>query len=345
MVTEEKVEISINQVLKVLLLLSGVWAVCYYGATLILPLLVSVIIATLLNGPTERFKKWGFPNWLAISISLIVMTIVILLLFWLISSQIGNMAEDWPTIKEKATEKYTILNDSIQKTLGIDVENVVGNQLNFKEKLTSLSKALATSLSNLLSQSFLIMVYVVLFLMQKRMFMQFFKKLFTNPNAATDILTGSSKIINDYMFGKAKIMIFLFIIYYLGFLAGQVPFALFLAMFAALFSIIPYVGNLIGGGVAIILAYLYSGGTPALIVIAVISVAQLIENYILTPWIIGDEIDLNPFMTVFGVILLSTLWGVVGAIIALPILGILKVLFEHTKGMEAYSFLLKQHDT
>ena len=113
-------------------------------------------------------------------------------------------------------------------------------------------------------------------------------------------------------------------------------------MFAALFSIIPYVGNVIGGGVAVILSYLYAGTTPALIVIAVVSATQLVENYILTPWIIGDEINLNPFITVFGVILFSVLWGLVGAIIALPIIGVLKVVFEHTQGMEAYAHLLKK---
>jgi predicted PurR-regulated permease PerM len=254
------------------------------------------------------------------------------------------MADDWPTIKEKATEKYSLFNDWMKTTFQIDVGNLIGNKLNVSEKLKSLSKTFISSLSNLISQSFLILVYIVLFLMQKQMFIRFFKKLVKNNSAAVNILGGSSQIINDYMFGKGKIMFFLFIIYYLGFLLGQVPFALFLALFAALFSIIPYVGNLIGGGVAIILAYLYSGGTPALIVIAVIAATQLVENYVLTPWIIGDEIDLNPFMTVFGIILLSVLWGVVGAIIALPILGILKVLFEHTKGMEAYAFLLKQQE-
>lgn len=344
MANDEKIEISGNQALKALLLLTGLWVICYYGSILLLPLLVSVLIATLLDKPTQKFKKWGFPNWLAITVSLIIMTIVLFLLFWLISSQIGTMADDWPTIKEKAIEKYTLFNDWMKTTFQIDVGNLIDNKLNLTDKLKSLSKTFISSLSNLVSQSFLILVYIVLFMMQKQMFIRFFKKLVENDSAAINILRGSSQIINDYMFGKGKIMFFLFIIYYLGFLLGQVPFALFLALFAALFSIIPYVGNLIGGGVAIILAYLYSGGTPALIVIAVIAVAQLVENYVLTPWIIGDEIDLNPFMTVFGVILLSVLWGVVGAIIALPIMGILKVLFEHTRGMEAYAFLLKQHD-
>lgn len=341
---EEKIDISGNGLLKTVVLLSIIWVVLFYGSTLLLPLLVSALIATLLDKPKKLLKKWGLPDWLALTISVILLCIVLFLLVWLISSQLGNMADDWPTIKEKAIEKFNVISNWVQSTFKIDPAHLADNNFDFMDKIKNFSKAFIASLTNLFSQSFIIFIYIILFLMQKKMFIGFFKKLVKNEKAASRILVGSSQIINDYLFGKGKIMFFLFVIYYLGFSVGQVPFALFLALFAALFSIIPYVGNLIGGGVAMILAYLYSGGTPALIVIGVIAVAQLAENYILTPWIIGDEIDLNPFITVFGIILFSVLWGMVGAIIALPMLGVLKVLLAHTKGMEAYVFLLKKHD-
>lgn len=344
MLEDNKIDISEKYLLRAILLLSGIWVILFYGSSLLLPLLVAAIIATLLDKPTEKFKKWGLPNWLAITVSIVLTGIVLFLLFWLISSQIGNMADDWPDIKEKATEKYGLFSEWTKQTFQIDPAQFVDNNVDLADRLKSISKLFIASFTDLLTQAFIILIYTILFLMQKRMFIRFFKKLVKNGKAGSSILTGSSQIISNYMFGKGMIMFFLFIVYYLGFILGQVPFALFLALFAALFSIIPYVGNLIGGGVAIILAYLYSGGTPALIVIGVICVAQLLENYILTPWIIGDKIDLNPFITIFVVILLSVLWGVVGAIISLPILGVLKVLFEHTSGMEPYAFLLKKHE-
>lgn len=71
-------------------------------------------------------------------------------------------------------------------------------------------------------------------------------------------------------------------------------------------------------------------------------VTQIIENYVLTPWIVGDDIDLNPFTTIFGVLLFSTLWGVAGAVISLPVLGVIKVILNHTKGLEAYAYIMKK---
>ncbi|WP_026450218.1 AI-2E family transporter [Aequorivita capsosiphonis] len=343
--SESKINISGSYLIKALLILGGILAVFYVGAGLLMPLLVAVIIAILLDIPTKKFKQWGLPNWLSITLSVVLMLIAFFLLSWLISSQINNIAGDWPKIKDKASEKLNNLSQWANQNLNWDYQNYIENNKRLVQKTESLATAFLSSIFNLLSQSLIIFIYVILLLMQKRMFIGFFKKLSSNSAAMGSLLSESAKIISSYLLGKSKIMLFLFGIYYLGFTLGSVPFALFLALFAALFSIIPYVGNFIGGGIAVVLSYLYAGSTPALIVIGVITAAQLVENYILTPWIIGDEINLNPFMTVFGVILFSTLWGMVGAIISLPIIGVLKVIFEHTKGMEAYAHLLKRNDS
>jgi predicted PurR-regulated permease PerM len=344
LLTNSKIDISGSYLIKTLLIVGGILALCYIGESLVLPLLVAAIIAALLDKPTKKFKQWGLPNWLTIILSLLLMIIVFFLLSWLIGSQINNIASDWPTIKDKASEKLNSLSQWANEQLNWDYENYIENNKRLVQRAESFASAFLSSVMNLLSQSLIIFVYVVLLLMQKKMFVGFFKKLSSNPAAMGSILTGSSKIISNYLLGKGKIMVFLFIIYYLGFRFGSVPYALFLAIFAALFSIIPYVGNIIGGGIAVILSYLYAGTTPALIVIGVISAAQLLENYVLTPWIIGDETNLNPFITVFGIILFSMLWGMVGAIIALPIIGVLKVIFEHTKGMEPYAYLIKKNE-
>lgn len=325
--------------------MGGILTILYIGSGLLMPLLVAAIIAILLDKPTEKLKQWSLPNWLAISLSVLLMVVIFSLLTWLISSQINTMANDWPTIKQKATEKLNTLSEWANQTLNWDYKDYFENNKRLVQKAESFGSAFLSSVMNLLSQSLIIFVYIILLLMQRNMFIKFFKKLVSNASAMGVVLSDSKKIINNYLLGKGKIMVFLFGIYYLGFTLGSVPYALFLAVFAALFSIIPYVGNIIGGGIAVVLSYLYAGTTPALIVIGVISAAQLVENYILTPWIIGDEIELNPFVTVFGVILFSVLWGMVGAIIALPLIGVLKVIFRHTKGMEPYAFLIKKKDS
>ncbi|MAP80143.1 MAG: AI-2E family transporter [Aequorivita sp.] len=337
-----KIEISATYFIKAFLIVGGILALLYIGSGILMPLFVATFMAVLLDKPTEKLQQWGLPKWLAITLSMLLLLIILGILSWLIGSQINTMANDWPTIKEKATEKLNSLSHWANQYLHWDYKDYLENNKRVIQKAESYASAFLSSIMNLLSQSLLIFVYIILMLMQRNMFIKFFKKLSSNPTAMAQLLSNSKKIINSYLLGKGKIMIFLFVIYYLGFTLGSVPYALFLALFAALFSIIPYVGNVIGGGIALILSYLYAGTTPALIVLIVISVTQLVENYVLTPWIIGDEIDLNPFVTVFGVILFSVLWGMVGAIIALPLIGVLNVIFQHTKGMEPFAFLIKK---
>ena len=339
-----KIDISGLHVIKLFLIVGGILALFYFGQSLIMPLLVAAIVAILLDISVQFLNKIGCPKWLSISLSLLLMLVVFFLLSWLISSQINNMADDWPTIKEKAVEKLNGLSHWANTQLNWDYKDYIENNKRLVQKTEAFASAFLTSLINLLSQSFIVFIYVVLFLMQKQRFINFFLKLSSNQSAMGSLLKDSAKITKSYFVGKGKIMVFLFVIYYIGFSLGSVPYALFLALFAALFSIIPYLGNFIGGGIAVILSYLYAGSTPALIVIGVVIAAQLIENYILTPWIIGDEINLNPFITIFGIILFSTLWGVVGAIISLPVIGVLKVIFDHTNGMEAYSYVMKKKE-
>lgn len=307
-----------------------------------MPLLVAVIIAILLDIVVQKLNTWGVPRWLSITLSIVLMLAVFGLLFWLVSSQVNTMAQDWTSIKIKATEKLNILSEWANNKLNWNYSNYIDNNKKLVHKAESFAGSFLSSLTNVLSQSLIIFVYIILLLMQKHQFIKFFKKLFSDNIATSSLLSNSAKITKGYFVGKGKIMLFLFGIYYLGFTIGGVPYALFMALFAALFSIIPYLGNIIGGGVAVVLSYLYAGTTPSLIVVGVVAAAQLIENYILTPWIIGDQINLNPFMTIFGILLFSAIWGVVGAIISLPLIGVLKVIFEHTKGMEAYAYLLRK---
>jgi predicted PurR-regulated permease PerM len=77
-------------------------------------------------------------------------------------------------------------------------------------------------------------------------------------------------------------------------------------------------------------------------ILGTIAVAQLLESYILTPLIVGDEVDINPLTTIVAVIGFTVMWGPVGAIVAIPIVAILRVICQHVEGLEDYAYLLGQ---
>ncbi|WP_338812932.1 AI-2E family transporter [Bernardetia sp. Wsw4-3y2] len=341
-----KLTISTNHFLKVLVVSIAVVAICYFASSVLLPLFLAIILAAVLDKPNEFFmQKWKFPKWLAITCSMILLITTGVAISAVVTNRVENISEDWEEIQKKSTQKIDKMESWSEQNLGFNPIKMASNSESFKDQLKGYGKKMAESLVTLLSQSFIILIYIVLLLMQKKMLQSFFYTLTpsTELSAMREIVKESGETVSNYLIGKGKIMTILFVMYYIGFLIGNVPYALFLALFAALFSIIPYVGNIIGGGSALVLASLYSGLTSGLIVLGVLVIAQILESYILTPWIVGDEIDLNPFATIFGVVVFSALWGVVGAVIALPVTGVLKVIFTHINGLEAYGFLLAKN--
>lgn len=106
-------------------------------------------------------------------------------------------------------------------------------------------------------------------------------------------------------------------------------------------SIIPYIGNIIGGLFALMLGVATGGGTTLLLgIIGTMTLAQVLENNVLTPWIMSREVNLNPLATFASIIGFSIIWGVAGSILAIPITGAAKKIFDHVEGLKPFGHAL-----
>lgn len=348
MLSSGKLKFSLQQIFYIVFATIGILVGLYYGANLVVPLIVASFIAVLFLKPINKLIEKGLPEWLSITISVAVFLFLSVLLFMLVFWQFNVIYQDLPEIKAKSVATFAAIVEWSEQKFGYNIFQYLAEDEGLLLKtFKSYIGIWASSFANLLVQITMILIYVIFILIQRKTLKKFIFKSFpeNKKDTVSAIITASKKSITNYILGKGIIILILSTVYYIGFLIGKVPHALFLAMFASFFSIIPYIGNIIGGGVAVGLAILYSGIGGGLFVVAVISVSQVVENYVLTPLVIGDQIDLNPFITVFGVVAFSFLWGIVGTIIALPVLGILKVIFSHIEGMENFAILLGQEKT
>jgi predicted PurR-regulated permease PerM len=67
---------------------------------------------------------------------------------------------------------------------------------------------------------------------------------------------------------------------------------------------------------------------------------QFMQTYILEPLVVAQEVNINPIFTIIGIVAGETLWGVPGMILAIPLIGILKIVFDHFEPLKPYGFLL-----
>jgi predicted PurR-regulated permease PerM len=117
-------------------------------------------------------------------------------------------------------------------------------------------------------------------------------------------------------------------------------FPILLGIITGILNLIPYVGILIAG----ILTILSSLGSPDLsIILGVIGVnvvVQIIDNNILVPVIINTKVQINAFVSIIGIIVGGGIAGIAGMFLAIPILAILKIVFDRIESLEAWGYLM-----
>jgi len=101
----------------------------------------------------------------------------------------------------------------------------------------------------------------------------------------------------------------------------KVPFPLPLAMLVFVSSFIPFIGAIASGAVAVVLALFTGGLTPALVMLGVVLAVQQIEGNVLQPLLMGKTVSLHPYAVIIGVSLAGYLWGLVGALLAVPVMA------------------------
>lgn len=189
----------------------------------------------------------------------------------------------------------------------------------------------------------LALVYIFCLLHYRDKFWEFLLRLFPTEEhvKVARIVNDTSEVARKYLWGRLILILILAVLYGIGFIIIGLQNALFLALIAAIFTFVPYIGPLIGFVFPLLVA-LASQNVLTLVlgVLAVYLVAQFVESYILEPMIVGSEVNLNPFFTILAIVVGGLLWGVPGMILGIPILGIVRIVLENIEPLQPYAFLL-----
>lgn len=134
------------------------------------------------------------------------------------------------------------------------------------------------------------------------------------------------EVVRGYVRGRFLIALILSVFYAVGLWILGVPLWAAIGLIAGFIGIIPYIGIIAGVILALGFAALDGAGVGRLLgVVAVFALAQPIEDYYLTPKLIGDKLDLHPMFVFIALIIAGSLFGVLGLVLAIPVVGVLKV--------------------
>ncbi|NMG72689.1 AI-2E family transporter [Parazoarcus communis] len=142
----------------------------------------------------------------------------------------------------------------------------------------------------------------------------------------TKTLGEVDQVLSEFLRGQLSVMLLLAVFYAIGLSIAGLNFALPVGVITGLLVFIPYVG--FGGGLllAVLAALLQGDGMTPLIGVAVVyGLGQLIESFLLTPYLVGERIGLHPLAVIFALMAFGQLFGFVGVLVALPVSAALLV--------------------
>jgi predicted PurR-regulated permease PerM len=321
---------SLQLVISVLLLLSLSAVVLYFAKPFLVPLALAGMLAMLLLKICIRFERYNIKRSLAALFSVLILATAISVIILLIGWQLSGFTENMNELKEQVFAVLEKGRNWLDDYLGIDHEQqkeIVASAESSSSGPGNMLLGFASIVLGISVDSILVMVYVFLFLLFRTRIKNFILMLVNveHREKATHIVHKSSAVAQQYLEGLSK----------------MIENALFFAVLCGLLEIVPFVGNLLGTTFTVI-AVAAQGGDSELIlgVIAVYMLVQFIQTYILEPLVVGSQVRINPLFTIIGLVAGELIWGIAGMVLAIPLLGVLRIVFDHIPSLKPYAYLI-----
>ncbi len=314
------------------------------------PLLMAIVLALLMIPLSNKLEKSFLNRGFSSLASTLMLFVISLGVFALLSFQIKNFVDDWELIKDKMHPKIEQAENFIYDHTALSKENFEtykeNNDLSSMGGSSSAGQkafSFMTSVLSFLSSYLLVFIYIFFLLNYRKKFKNFFLKLAPDDkqNETNKIINKTATLVQQYLVGKSFLIILLTVLYSIGLGASGVDNFILISFIGAFLSLIPFIGNIIGFGLALVFGYLTTGDLSVLIgIIITFVVVQFIESYILEPYVVGDKVNLHPFLVILSIILGNMVWGIIGMILAIPVLGILNIIFNHVPSLKPFGYLL-----
>lgn len=336
---------------KVLLFIVLIFLVLDYARGFLIPVATSGLMAMLLVPVCRKLESWNIKKGIAAAISVLLTLLVIMGVLYILVNELVHLSKGMSAITDRIELMLSSGHDFIFEHFNLPVDK---QKEYIQNHLASLSNSAGkyvgdiffTSLS-LLANLLIITVYTILILIYRRRIKNFVLKLVDryagreNLKNARQIVEKITGVASSYVAGVFLVVLILSVIYFVGLTIIGMENALFFAILAALINIIPYIGSVAGGAIVVAYALITRDTltTPVVLTIFFTAVQQL-DSYFLTPKITGGQVQLSPLFTIMVLLLGGMVWGPAGMILFIPILGVLKVVFDNVESLKPYGYLI-----
>jgi predicted PurR-regulated permease PerM len=189
----------------------------------------------------------------------------------------------------------------------------------------------------------LIPVYIFLILFYQPILIEFVHRLFSSSTheKVSEIVTQIKTLIQRYLSGLLIEAALVAAMNTSALLILGIEYALLLGIIGAVLNVIPYIGGLVAVALPMVVALATkSTAWYAFYVLGLYYFIQLIDNNFIVPYIVASKVKINALFSIIVVFVGNAIWGIPGMFLSIPLLAILKLLFDHIESVKPWGFLL-----
>lgn len=338
----KEIILRVNQNL-LFLLLTGI--VLYFGKPVLVPIMLGMLLAMLMAPVCQKLEVKGFNRASSAAVCIVILVISLSLIFWIILSQVASFMEDINQIQAKGKELLRELQIFIEAKVKIprkEQEDIAKEQVQNGAPAAGIATSILTGFTSTLTTMVLMLVYTFLFLYNKEKFESFFVRIYHEEDTekVKNIVGKISMVGQRYLTGRVMSILILSTLYSIALLIIGLDNAIILGGLAALLTVVPYVGTTLGGLFPFLVALTTRDSHTAFMVVIAIVAIQTIDNYFIEPNVVGGEVNLSALASIFSIIAGGAIWGVAGMILFIPMVAILKIIFDHVESLKPIGYII-----
>lgn len=321
------------------------------GQQILIPMVLGLLISILLM-PLSRFmeKRLRLPRSVSSILSSLLALAIIGGVIYVLSIQVARLSNDWPQFQKQFVDMIDDLQGWISRTFGVRRHDQL-TYLNDTAK-KSISTGTAIIETALKSIGYVLMLtgftflFTLFFLLYRTHLLKFLVASFSETYHKTvfDIIDNIQFMVKKYLVGLFLQMLIVTILSLIAYTIIGVKYNFMLAILTGILNILPYIGIFTALLIGALITFATAGVSNVLFIVIAIVIIHAIDGNIIMPRVVGSKVKINSLIVIIGLVIGEMIWGIAGMLLTIPVLAILKIIFDRVEGLQSWGFLMGEDE-
>ncbi|MGH9436906.1 MAG: AI-2E family transporter [Terriglobia bacterium] len=323
-----------------------VFVCIYYASSVLITLIVSILIAFVLDPGVSLLERIRFPRWMGAAVMVVIALGLIYLLVYLVYDRAAAFVENIPALIQRVkqvVEHYENLLSHLRQSatpFGTGQESAVPT-VQVQQQSEGWTQFLLRGIGSFYTFTVTVMFipFLVFFMLTSKKHLQSATvRLFPEERheQVETILNSIGSMIREYVLGNVLVALVSMAIIAPVYLAIHLRYALILAGISAVVDLVPYIGVALAVLPPLLVALMqFDHATPIIVIAITVSVVHFFSINVLTPKLVGSRVRLNALSVTLAMMLWGWLWGAMGLVLAVPITAAFKAVCDNVPALQA----------